>query len=172
MVDEHIHPCFYARVSNKDLVLKNQIKAFEDWWVRTNPHGDLVGENVVNSYSVVPVFTDKASGKDLNRPGFQKMVRQIKEGRFDTVVVYKLDRISRNARDLITFYYEMQDLGVTIISINESIDMTTIPGKIMLFMTSLFAEIERDTIIKRTKSGLERARKEGKTLGRPRKKEA
>jgi DNA invertase Pin-like site-specific DNA recombinase len=83
--------------------------------------------------------------------------------------VWRLDRLGRNLRHLITLLEELQALGIAFVSLNEGIDATTPAGKLQMHILGAIAEFERARIAERVKAGLQRARAAGKRLGRPRK---
>ena len=85
----------------------------------------------------------------------------------DAVLVWKLDRFGRSLADLITTLNELRDIGVTFISLTESLDFSTPAGRAMAGMLSTFAEFERDIIRERVKAGIANAREHGKPHGRP-----
>lgn len=91
------------------------------------------------------IFQDAGySGKNTDRPDYQKMMRQIREGLFTHLVVWKIDRISRNLLDFTNMYSELKDLGVTFISKNEQFDTSSAIGEAMLKIILVFAELERN----------------------------
>ena len=90
------------------------------------------------------VFEDAGySGKNTDRPGFQKMMAQVRSGLFSHIVVWKIDRISRNLLDFAAMYEELKRLGVTFVSKNEQFDTSTAIGEAMLKIILVFAELER-----------------------------
>lgn len=100
------------------------------------------------------------------RPHFQKMLERIRAG--ETLVVTKLDRLGRDAVDVLQTVRELQERKVHVI-VHQlgSTDLTSPAGRLLLTMLSAVAEMERDLLIERTQAGLERAKAEGKQLGRP-----
>jgi DNA invertase Pin-like site-specific DNA recombinase len=110
---------------------------------------------------------DKKSGKDLERIEYKKMIENLREG--DTVVIYKLDRISRSLRDLISIVNDFHTRKINFVSIHENIDTTSPQGKLTFHIFGAIAEFEREIIRQRTKSGLESARARGRVGGRPNK---
>lgn len=100
------------------------------------------------------------------RPEFQRLLERIREG--ETLVVAKLDRLGRDAVDVLNTVRELQARKVRVI-VHQlgSTDLTSPAGKLLLTMLSAVAEMERDLLIERTQAGLERAKAEGKQLGRP-----
>lgn len=95
-------------------------------------------------------FTDKGySGKNTNRPAFLRMMQQIRQGKIHSVVVYKLDRISRSILDFSNLMETFQEYGVEFISATEKFDTSTPIGRAMLHICIVFAQLERETIQKR-----------------------
>lgn len=106
------------------------------------------------------------SGAKERRPALDAMVADAKRRRFDAVVVWRLDRLGRNLKHLITLIDEMQALGIAFVSLNEGIDATTPAGKLQLHILAAIAEFERARIQERVRAGLARAREQGTKLGR------
>lgn len=91
------------------------------------------------------IFEDAGySAKNTDRPDFQKMMTQIRSGEFSHVLVWKIDRVSRNLLDFASMYAELQNLGVIFISKNEQFDTSTAIGEAMLKIILVFAELERN----------------------------
>ena len=96
----------------------------------------------INDYVV---FEDAGySAKNTDRPDFQKMMARIRSGEFSHVLVWKIDRVSRNLLDFASMYAELQNLGVIFISKNEQFDTSTAIGEAMLKIILVFAELERN----------------------------
>jgi len=113
-------------------------------------------------------YADHAySGKDIDRPQFKQLLNDIKQGKVERLIVWKLDRLSRKLKDLIKLLDEFQEYGVKIISVHENIDMTTPHGVAMVHMIGVFAQLERDMGIERTKAGIAAARADGSPWGAP-----
>lgn len=112
------------------------------------------------------VFIDKASGKNTDRPEFQKMLAFVREG--DTVYCSDFSRIARNTRDLLFTVENLQSKGVEFISLKESVDTSTPQGRFMLTVFVAMAELERETILQRQKEGIAVAKAQGKYQGRKR----
>ena len=109
------------------------------------------------------IFEDAGySGKNTDRPAFQEMMGRIRKHEFSHVLVWKIDRISRNLLDFAKMYEELKCLGVTFVSKNEQFDTSTAMGEAMLKIVLVFAELERNmtservtaTMISRAGSGL------------------
>lgn len=102
------------------------------------------------------------SGKDLNRPAIQSLINDVKNKKIDCVIVYKLDRISRSQRDTLFLIEEVfNKYNVGFISIRENFDTTSPFGKAMIGILSVFAQLERETILERTRLGLRKRAESG-----------
>lgn len=145
----------YARTSMSDQNTETQLMALRDYCNR-------MGSEITDVYQ-----DNGFSGKTDKRPEFERLLGDIRASRVDCVLVYKLDRIGRSLKHLLNLFEEFKNLGVEFISLTQNINTNTPEGKMFWQMLGVFAEYEREMIVARTKSGLERARKQGKTLGRP-----
>ncbi len=110
------------------------------------------------------IFREKASGGRWDRPQLQKLLDQLRKD--DVVVVWKLDRLSRSLRDVLTIMEQLEQAGAGFRSLTEAIDTTTPAGRMMMQMVGAFAEFERAMLRERTKAGLDAARQEGRVGGR------
>jgi DNA invertase Pin-like site-specific DNA recombinase len=108
------------------------------------------------------------SGSKESRPALDRLLIDARRRRFDTLIVWKLDRLGRNLRHLILLLDELAALGVAFVSLNEGIDTTTPAGRLQLHILGAIAEFERERIRERVKLGMARARAQGKPVGRPR----
>lgn len=135
----------YARVSTQDQDPTAQIAALE-----------AVGCEFI--------FQEKASGGRWDRPELQRLMGQIRPNHI--VVVWKLDRLSRSLKDLLTIMDKIEKTGAGFRSLTESIDTTTPAGRMMMQMIGSFAEFEREMLRERTRAGLNSARKQGRVGGR------
>jgi len=91
----------------------------------------------------------------------------LRQKQFKGILVYKLDRIGRSLQHLINLFDEFKNRNVDFISATQNINTTTPEGKMFLRMLMVLSEYERELIVNRINDGLSRARKQGKTLGRP-----
>jgi DNA invertase Pin-like site-specific DNA recombinase len=107
------------------------------------------------------------SGTKTARPGLDRLVKDAKRRKFDVLVTWKLDRLGRKLKHLITLLEDLQALGVALISLGEGIDATTPAGKLQMHILGAIAEFERGRIVERGRAGLQRARAQGIRLGRP-----
>jgi DNA invertase Pin-like site-specific DNA recombinase len=116
------------------------------------------------------LFEEAASGGRWDRPKLHRLLDQLREG--DTVVVWKLDRLSRSLKDVLHIMEQIANAGAGFRSITESIDTSTAAGRMMMQMVGAFAEFERAMIRERTSAGLAAARAEGRVGGRRKKLDA
>lgn len=105
------------------------------------------------------------SGKDVKRPQFQEMMALVKEKQVKMIVVYKLDRLSRNVLDFCEMYNELEQYDTKFASVSESFDTTTSMGRAMLMITMTFAQLERETIAERIRDNMMELAKTGRWLG-------
>jgi len=122
---------------------------------------------IENRYKVNKWFNDEATSgaiKAKDRKGFGQLLGYVREG--DTVVVYAIDRLGRDTIDVLETVEKLKAKGVAVVSIREGFDLSTPMGKAMLTMLAAMAELERSNIKARQMAGIERARAEGKNLGR------
>jgi len=102
------------------------------------------------------------SGKNLERPAIEKLIKDCEDGKIDTVLVFKLDRLSRSQKDTLYLIEEVfNNNEVGFISVRESFDTTTPFGKAMIGILSVFAQLERETILERTRIGLKKRAENG-----------
>lgn len=148
--------CIYARVSREDQNLDNQILRLKEY-------------SKVRDFDIVQVYTDKASGKNTNRTGFKKMLADLETNPLEikAVMIFKLDRIGRSLSDLIKIAQWLNEHKIELVSVTDNIDTTTSSGRLFYHIIGSIAEYEREIIVERTQAGLDRAKSEGKTLGRP-----
>lgn len=136
----------YARISTNHQQLDSQILALE-------------------KYGCSKIYTETDSGRNKKRSVLQAALNDLNEG--DTFVIYKLDRLSRGTKHLLTLMEEFEKKGINFISLENNIDTSTSMGKFFFTIMSAFAEMEADLIRERVLSGVAAARAKGKTLGRP-----
>ena len=112
------------------------------------------------------VFEDEGfSGGNLKRPAFQRMMAQVRQQKFRAIVVYRLDRISRNISDFTGLIDELTKLDVSFVSIREQFDTSTPMGRAMMFIISVFSQLERETIAERIRDNMHELAKTGRWLG-------
>ncbi|MFA5504041.1 MAG: recombinase family protein [Vulcanimicrobiota bacterium] len=135
----------YARVSTQDQDSAAQIAALE-------------------SSGCEIIFQEKASGGRWDRPELHRLIGQLRNN--DVVVVWKLDRLSRSLKDVLTLMDQINQAGAGFRSLTEAIDTTTPAGRMMIQIVGSFAEFEREMLRERTRNGLNAARKQGRVGGR------
>jgi DNA invertase Pin-like site-specific DNA recombinase len=136
----------YARVSTTDQTLALQ-------------------QDALTKAGCTKIFTDTASGALTERIGLNEALSYVRPG--DSLVVWKLDRLGRSLKDLITRITQLKNRKIGFKSLTEQIDTTTSGGKLIFHIFGALAEFERDIIRERTNAGLEAARTRGKLGGRP-----
>lgn len=144
----------YARVSTADQTTDNQLHELRRY-------AEARGWSVTE-------YTDTISGARDRRPALDRLVKDSRRRRVDVLVCWRLDRLGRNLKHLVTLLDELAVLGVAFVSLHEGIDATTPAGKLQMHILAAIAEFERARIAERVKAGLKRARNQGQTLGRPR----
>lgn len=118
------------------------------------------------SQAEITVFEDEGySGKNTNRPRFQKMMQEIKKGGCDYLVCYKLDRLGRNIADLANLVETLNKLNVSFLSIKERFDTSTPIGKAMLYFAGVLAQMEREQIAERVRDNMIMLARKGRWLG-------
>ncbi len=159
---------------------EGQAKFFLGPYIRLSPTGDDREEGSLVSHphrikqfvesknlqhdggwgEVVDWYVDKdLSGKDMNRPSFQRMLGDIRAGRINAVIVTELSRLNRKVKDFCEVWEFFKDHGVTLFSLKENFDTSTPMGELMLIQAMSFTQFERQTIVDRIKKGA-RARAE------------
>ena len=112
------------------------------------------------------VFEDEGfSGGNLQRPDFQRMMNEVRKHKFEAIVVYRLDRISRNISDFSGLIDELTKLDVSFISIKEQFDTSNPMGRAMMYIISVFSQLERETIAERIRDNMHELAKTGRWLG-------
>ena len=144
----------YGRVSTGQQTTENQRLELEQAGYLIQPEFWFADESISGKVSA------------SQRPAFIKLKEQIRSG--ETLVVSKLDRLGRDAIDVLQTVKELGTKGVKVI-VHQlgNTDLTSPAGKLLLMMLSAVAEMERDLLVERTQAGLARAKAEGKILGRP-----
>jgi DNA invertase Pin-like site-specific DNA recombinase len=147
----------YVRVSTDKQTVQNQIEAL-------TAIAEGRGWTIVETYSDVGISGAK---ERRDRPGLDRMLNDASRGKFDVVMAWAIDRVGRSLIDLLNTIQTLEACGVDIIFDQQAIDTTTPMGKCMFSIAGAFAEFERGVFAQRVHARLARARKAGKTLGRP-----
>lgn len=121
-----------------------------------------------NNHEVFKIYRDEGiSGSKTSRPQLDLMLQDMRNKEFEAVIVWKFDRLGRSTSHLLQVLEEMKNKNVRLIATSQNIDTDTPMGKFFFTILSGFAEMEREMIRERIKLGLDRRRKQGKTMGRP-----
>jgi DNA invertase Pin-like site-specific DNA recombinase len=145
----------YARVSTVDQEPENQLQ-------------ELRRYVVARGWTAVEYVDRGVSGAKARRPALDQILTDARRRRFDALVCWRLDRLGRNLKHLITLLDDLQALGIAFVSLAEGIDATTPAGKLQMHILGAIAEFERARIVERVRAGLARRVAQGKPLGRPR----
>jgi len=147
----------YLRVSETDQTIDNQ-------------RIELERVAAAKGWKIIATFKDEgisgAFGREV-RAQYDSMLKQGVQAKFDVVLAWDVSRLSRSLVDLVTTLDELHACGIDLYLHQQAIDTTTPAGKAMFQMCGVFAEFERGILSERVKAGLNRARQEGKILGRP-----
>ena len=147
----------YQRISTNHQDLENQTQSIDTQIERLG--WDCVGE-----------YKEIESGMKSRdtRPQLRRLLRDSRLRLFDRVIVYSLDRLGRSVVDVINTINELEEVGVHIFVVKNSIDTSTHQGKLFTYFCSIFGEMERDMIVSRQKSSIERLREKNKRWGKGR----
>lgn len=144
----------YVRVSRLDQHPDNQVQ-------------ELRRYVQARGWEAVEFIEYGVSGAKDKRPQLEAMIAGVRRKRFDAVVCWKLDRLGRSMRHLVILLDELRALDVGLVTLGEGLDTTTPAGRMAFGIFAAVAEFERERLRERTLVGLDRARRAGKTLGRP-----
>ena len=145
----------YQRISTNHQDLENQTQSIDTQIERLD--WDCVGE-----------YKEVESGMKSrdSRPELRRLLRDSRLRMFDRVIVYSLDRLGRSVVDVINTINELEEVGVNVFVVKNSIDTSTQQGKLFTYFCSIFGEMERDMIVSRQKSSIERLREQNKKWGK------
>jgi DNA invertase Pin-like site-specific DNA recombinase len=148
------HTAIYARVSTGQQSLRSQLPDLQRW---ISAQGAELGE--------VRWYTDQATGKNMNRPGWQKLHRAIEASQVDKVVVWRLDRLGRSAGALCHLFDQLNQCRVRLISLKEMIDLASPQGRLVADIMAAVAAFETELRGERVRAGQNAARAAGKRWG-------
>ncbi len=127
---------------------------------------EYIKQNFAINENSIFIYKDEGfSGKNTNRPQFLQMMRELKTKNINCIVCYRLDRISRNVNDFSSLIEMLEKNSISFISIRERFDTTTPMGKAMMYISSVFAQMERETIAERIKDNMYKLAQTGRWLG-------
>lgn len=146
-----------SKYTGKGESIGNQVELCKEY-IRVH-YGDAAVENSV-------IYEDEGfSGGNLNRPDFKKMMDAARKQSFKAIIVYRLDRISRNISDFSGLIEELAHLDIAFVSIKEQFDTSTPMGRAMMYIASVFSQLERETIAERIRDNMHELAKTGRWLG-------
>ena len=145
------------------------VRVSTDGQTTANQRRELIKVAKARGWELVEVYEDTgiSGGKGRSgRPAFDSLCRDATRRRFDIIAAWSVDRLGRSLQDLVTFLGEVHASGVNLYLHQQAVDTTTPAGRALFQMMGVFAEFERAMIRERVMAGLERAREQGKRLGR------
>ncbi|WP_069997798.1 recombinase family protein [Cellulosilyticum sp. I15G10I2] len=147
-----------SKMSEKGESIDNQINTCKEYISRWSTYSNNEGEFVV--------YKDEGfSGGNTDRPEFQRMLNDAKNNRFNMLICYRLDRVSRNIADFANTYQMLQENSIEFISVKEQFDTSTPIGRAMLNIAMVFAQLERETIAERVRDNMLSLARTGRWLG-------
>lgn len=146
-----------SRFTGKGESIGNQVELCKEY-IRSH-----YGESALQS---IIIFEDEGfSGGNLNRPDFKRMMKSAQERQFKSIIVYRLDRISRNISDFSGLIEDLSKLDIAFVSIKEQFDTGSPMGRAMMYIASVFSQLERETIAERIRDNMHELAKTGRWLG-------
>lgn len=147
-----------SKYTGKGESTKNQIEMCKKKIAFQFPDVDLENDIII--------YEDEGfTGYNMNRPDFQRLLKDIRNNKIKVIAFYRLDRISRNVTDFSNLVTELDNFGVVFLSATENIESITPSGRAMMFMSSVFAQLERDTTAERIRDNMIDLAKTGRWLG-------
>ena len=146
----------YCRVSTLDQTVDNQLIELRD-------HCSRMGWEIVKEYSDEGLSGTLSRDK---RPALNSLIKDAYRKKFDSVVCWDISRIGRSMKELVLFLSDMKDRDIGICSVRQGFDTSTTMGEMMFQFVGILSSWEREMIRERTLAGLDRAKSQGKTLGR------
>jgi len=144
----------YARVSTGEQTTDNQVLKLKQ-----------VAER--NGWEIEAIYADTISGAKSKRPQLDKLMKAVMRKEIDMVMVWSVDRLGRSLQHLTALLSDIESKGINLYLHQQNIDTSTPSGKMLFQLLGVFAEFERSMIRERVMAGLDRARSQGKRLGRP-----
>ena len=146
-----------SRFTGKGESIENQVEMCSNYIKSHFQESDI---------SEIKIYEDEGfSGKNTNRPQFQLMMKEENKSHFDFIVVYRLDRISRNVGDFAKLIEELNTHKTSFVCIKEQFDTSTPMGRAMMNIAAVFAQLERETIAERVKDNMHMLARSGRWLG-------
>ena len=145
------HAAIYVRVSTDEQSHASQMPDLEHW-------ADAAD-------GPTKWYTDEASGRTMQRPGWQRLTADVAAGRVATVVVWRLDRLGRTAAGLTSLFEDLQHRKINLVSIRDGLDLETPAGRLMANVLASVAQFEAEVISERIRAGIATAKASGKRWG-------
>src|ERR1700676_201950 len=145
----------YVRVSSPDQHIETQLC-------------DLRPLAAARGYEIVGEYSDKITETKAKLPGLDQLMSDARRGKFDVVMVWAFDRMARSVRHFLEILDELNHLNIEFVSFRENLDTGGPLGRAMVIIVGAIAELERSLIVERVKSGMRRAKLEGRQIGRAR----
>lgn len=146
-----------SKFTGKGESIENQVQMCKDY-AKTQLRDKKITEFLI--------YEDEGfSGGNTNRPQFQKLIEDAKDKKFDILICYRLDRISRNVSDFSSTLEILERSEIAFVSIREQFDTSTPMGRAMIYIASVFAQLERETIAERVRDNMLELAKTGRWLG-------
>jgi site-specific DNA recombinase len=143
-----------SKFTGKGESIQNQIELCKEY---ANKHFEV---------EEIYIYEDEGfSGGNTDRPEFKRLVKDLTKKKFDTLICYRLDRISRNISDFSSTMELLEEHDINFVSIREQFDTSTPMGRAMMYITSVFAQLERETIAERIKDNMHQLARSGRWLG-------
>jgi site-specific DNA recombinase len=139
--------------SSRGESIENQIKICKKYLMQQNINEFLIYED------------EGFSGKNVNRPQFIKMLEDAKEKKFSILICYRLDRVSRNIADFSSLIENLEKNDISFISVSEQFDTSKPMGRAMMYIASVFSQLERETIAERVRDNMLELARSGRWLG-------
>lgn len=146
-----------SKFTGKGESIDNQVQMCKDYLLKLNRNDEI--------YNFLIYEDEGFSGSNTNRPEFQMLMKDVSLRKFDLLICYRLDRISRNVADFSTTLEILQRNNVNFISIREQFDTSSPMGRAMIYIASVFAQLERETIAERVRDNMLELAKSGRWLG-------
>lgn len=146
-----------SKYTGKGESIENQVEMCKDYLLS---HIKDVDEKKIVIYE-----DEGCSAKNLERPMFKKMISDSKKEKVDYIVCYRLDRISRNVSDFSSLIIDLNNRNISFVSIKEQFDTSTPMGRAMMYIASVFAQLERETIAERIRDNMLMLARTGRWLG-------
>ncbi|WP_160685534.1 recombinase family protein [Clostridium sp. C2-6-12] len=146
-----------SKLTGKGESIENQVQMCKDYLLKINRNNEI--------YNFLIYEDEGFSGGNINRPKFQMLMKDISLKKINLLICYRLDRISRNVSDFSTTLEILQKYNVNFISIREQFDTSSPIGRAMIYIASVFAQLERETIAERVRDNMLELAKSGRWLG-------